>query len=646
RRKIGQAFNAEQIIAARKLLIKSATETRAAMIKAATGSDAEVMAYAEAKARHQMIQGQVSGITAEAGRALRAFRELEGSEEAKAVGDFIQEATGRTLFQLRREAQLGANLTTPSQISKYVDDLGHNKFKDAIVQYYVNALISGPITHARYAAGNMLNAIWTPLVEIPTASAIGKAREIVSGETEDRVHIGEAGAQLWAIGKGSTEGLRAAIQAFRTGISPPLAAERVSADFLVPRNAISELYTGTNPVVGGAVRGAGEALNIPSLSVAGIHSFFKSLRYEQNIQGLAYREALKEGLTGDAFAQRVAELGMRPTPAMMELATADALKELYMSPTEYNSAMGGLVRFANRNLMAKIMMPFIKIGTQITRNAFIERTPLGVASSKKKKNLMGQEGGAALDFQAAKMATGVALMGTMVALTLDGLATGDGPPDPKQKAEWLLTHRPNHLTIGNVSIPYQGLGSLGMLMRFSANMTETARGWGDKEGENMAVAFIEAITKSVLDDNFMRGTKDMLDAIYHPAEYGERYVQDFATNWLPYSVGLSQVARQIDPYQRQTKDLDFWSQTFDDIKRRVPIWSETLPARIDMFGNPIPNGAPLPDYSSDPAVKRLDELHTGIGQLGPKIRGVQLTPEQYQRYAITAGRLTKMMLDN
>src|SRR6185312_3522687 len=81
----------------------------------------------------------------------------------------------------------------------------------------------------------------------------------------------------------------------------------------------------------------------------------------------------------------------------------------------------------------------------------------------------------------------------------------------------------------------------------------------------MAVAFIEAITKSVLDDNFMRGTKDMLDAIYHPAEYGERYVQDFATNWLPYSVGLSQVARQIDPYQRQIKDLDFWSQTFDDI---------------------------------------------------------------------------------
>jgi hypothetical protein len=83
-RHVGQAFNAEQIVAARKLLIQSATDVAAMMKKAATGTDEDVMAYAAAKDRHQMIQAQVSGITAEAGRALRAFRSLAGQEAPRA----------------------------------------------------------------------------------------------------------------------------------------------------------------------------------------------------------------------------------------------------------------------------------------------------------------------------------------------------------------------------------------------------------------------------------------------------------------------------------------------------------------------------------------------------------------------------------
>jgi hypothetical protein len=80
------------------------------------------MAYAEAKQRHRMIQEQVSGLTAEAGRALRAFRKLEGQQEAKQIDAFLKDATGKTLFQLQREAQLGMQLDTPAQVSKFVND--------------------------------------------------------------------------------------------------------------------------------------------------------------------------------------------------------------------------------------------------------------------------------------------------------------------------------------------------------------------------------------------------------------------------------------------------------------------------------------------------------------------------------------------
>lgn len=628
KRKLGEAFNAEQIVAARKLLIQSAENVRDLGAKAAEGAESDLMAYAEARARHITIQEQVSGITAEAGRALRAFRELEGGEQAKAVGQFLKENTGLDLFQLQEEAKKLADLDTTQKVSKLINDSKKATYKNMILEYYINSLISGPITHLRYSVGNALNALWTPLVEVPAAAAVGTIREFVTGkEVPDRVYLGESGAQLHGIIQGSKNGLQAAATAWRTAVSPALPGEEVSPMFATKTNAIP----GT----------LGKVINIPSKGVAAIHSFFKSIRYEQNIQGLAYREALKDGLReGSAeFTNRVAELGTSPTEAMMSSAVADTLKELYMSPTEYNSAAGKLTAAINSNLAAKIIMPFMKIGSQITRNAFIERTPLGLLTEDVRNRAFYAEGIDKGDMQLAKMATGVALMGGVSALVLEGLATGDGPIEPNKRAIWLLNHRPNSIQVGGITVPYQGLGHLGMLMRFSANMTETAQGWGGKDGTKMAKAFMEGITRSVLDENFMRGLKDMLDAVYHPEEYGENYIRQFATNWLPFSVGMSQVAREVDPYHREARDM------FDAARAKIPYVSQELQPKRDVFGEEVLNGI-NEKYASDPVVQRLESVQMGIGKLDRKIRGIQLTDQQYDDYSRLAGRMTKMRLTN
>lgn len=627
-RKIGQAFNAEQIVAARKLLIKSATNVRESAAKAATGSKEDILAYGEVRARHQMIQEQVSGITAEAGRALRAFRELKGSAETKQLGEFLKTTdyktikTDKLLYQLQEEAKLMQTIDTPQKVSKLVHDSSRGKLKNAILEYYINALISGPVTHARYSVGNALNAIWTPLIEIPTAAAIGKAREVVTGKPVDRVRLGETGAQLHGIYKGSQDGLRAAITAFKTGNSPALPGERSSSMFDQKPPAIPTIV--------------GKAIRIPSKSVAAIHSFFKAIRYEQNIQALAYRKALSENLGDENFVARVAQLTTNPTEEMMKSSTVNSLRELYMSPTKFHSPMGNLVRFTNTYLPAKIIMPFMKIGSQITRNAFIERTPLGLFNADVRENLFSglPEG----DMQAARIITGTALMGAISLMVLEGSATGDGPTDPAQRAVWLLNHKPNSIQIAGITIPYQGLGHLGMLMRFSANMTETASHWNEEEGGKLAVSFIEGMSKGVLDDNFMRGLKDMLDAVYHPQEYGYNYIKQFATNWLPFSVGMGQVARVVDPTQREAKTI------FDAARARIPFVSETLQPRRDRFGQPISKDTQA-NYADDAVVQRMEALNIGVGKLSDKIRGVKLDDQQYDDYARIAGKLTKVRLD-
>jgi hypothetical protein len=347
---------------------------------------------------------------------------------------------------------------------------------------------------------------------------------------------------------------------------------------------------------------------------------------------------MAKGLDGDAFARHVAALQRNPTPDMLQQATADALRELYMRPVDYHSASATLVRAAHKSIVGQIMVPFLRIGTEITRNAFIESTPLGLADSEVRARLFG--GGAAADFQAAKITAGVALAGATVWLAAESLATGDGPSDPNERRVWLLDHQPNSVRIGDLWIPYQGLGHLGMLMRFAANMYETASRWQEEDGAKLAVSFLEGATHAVLDENFLRGLKDALDAVYHPQEYGASYVRNFAVNWLPWSVGLGQVARQIDPYQRETNSI------FDAARARIPGVRQELPARRDVFGEPYLAGAErLPQYQADPVVRALEELQIGLAPVEKKIRGVRLDAGEYDDLARIAGRFTKMRLD-
>lgn len=634
-RQVGRADNAETIIAKTKLLIQSAKETS----DAAKSGDVE--AYLQAKERQKMIQGHVSGITAEAGRALQIFQALkhiEGYDEATALSNFLKENdNGKTLNQLQEEMQFAAKLQTAQQVSKFVQDSKRSKFQDAIRFYYVNALLSGPITHARYAVGNAIMALWTPLVRIPTASVIGAGRELITGtKNADKIYLGEAGAQLYAMGKGARDGLDAAIQSYKTGV-------------MASKNASQAMLSGTpHTAPPFPIQGiAGQIIGIPVKSVAAIHSFFYTLRYEQNIAGMAYREAAKQGLEGADFDLQVAKLTQSPTEEMIDAASTDSMKEHYMAPAKYDSFTAKLARVTDANLPAKVIVPFAKVGINITSNAWIDQSLLGLFSKDVRANISGVNGGAVRDMQMAKIATGTALMATITTAALEGNVTGDGPTDPNQRRVWLLTHKQNTITIGDVSFSYARLGSLSMLMRFSADMAETYKGWNGDDGDKLAVSAIEGLSKSVLDETFMVGIKNALDAMWHPEEYGGRYIQGLATAWIPFSSGLGQIDRETDPFQRDVRSHGMenaWG-ILDAAKARIPVLSETLQPRFDIFGNPIKNGSTYDQYKADPVVQKLEELHMGVSRLDRKIVGVQLTDKQYADYSQLAGYMTKQRLD-
>lgn len=663
-RRIGQAYNAEQIVAARKLLIQSAQAVRDAAAKAADGSDAEVLAYAQAADRHRMIQGQVSGITAEAGRALRAFRALAGAEEAKTTGAIVQEATGRTLFQLRATAKKIANLDTAQQVSKLVRDSEKKGFFDWLQAYFINALISGPFTHGGYTAAGEIYGLFRAVGETSASALVGKIRQAIGYGPAEYAHIAEMPHQLYGMLRGARDGIKnayAAIKSNQVVLPPEVERQLEMGD--VTGQTISSREVIPNPVIAGYKIPIGTTIEAPGRLVAALHSFNWTTFYSQSIAGQAFRQAMAERLQGNAFAQRIADLTANPSEAMIKEAGHDANAGALMQRPEYDSLMGGVSRLTNFGVKVpdlplpggkslpmgtlrplKYIDPFVQIQANIQRAAFMRGTPLSLFNEATRADLSMKNGGVAFDRTAGRILAGSGFMLAAGGLAAEHLLNGSGPSDPKESREWQRVFGlPHGLRIGEMSYDVLRLGNIGLQMSVAADLWHAVESMRNDDISKVTSDLVYAFAQNIVDESSMRGPMEILQAIDDHDRYGARWVQNFASSFTPFSVGMSQIARQIDPYSRVART------TMDAIKAKIPFVSETLTPRLDVWGQPVPNRGWLGTYrqavENDPVDKALYDLHIYPAQPSPRIRGVKLSDRQYYDYAGIAGRDAKMRLN-
>ena len=203
--------------------------------------------------------------------------------------------------------------------------------------------------------------------------------------------------------------------------------------------------------------------------------------------------------------------------------------------------------------------------------------------------------------------------------------------------------------VGDIWYSVNRLGPLGMLAGISADLFDVAHQAEHGEFLQAAAHLQHAFTQNILDESFMRGPADLIQAVEDPGRYGEAYVRNFLSSFVPFSVGMSQMSRATDPYSRQARTLT------DAIKAKVPGLSETLFPRRDIWGEPMPSrevlGAPgvsaiyMTRTNNDPVNKAMLDLNIFPAQPERKIRGVELTGQEYDDYARIAGRMTKATLD-
>jgi ribosomal protein S18 acetylase RimI-like enzyme len=699
----GRAYNAEQVMALRKLLVDSAQKVHAAMQKAATGTDQDILAYAMARDRHQLIQRTVAGATAEAGRALRAFRDITVEAGGKEFNQLVKQATGKTLFQLRQEAQLGLALDSPQQVSAFMQAAQKPNFLRMLLEYWINALISGPKSQMTYGIGNSLLSLQNFGPETALAAAMGAARKRM-GREGGTVRLGEVVAALKGAKEGFAPALKAAGSAAKMGVSTLLPGEAPrltpfeTASNMAPRGALDEAYklNQVMPDLFGALRGVREAVmatgaqlkaggvqgapligmspslrgDIPNIAVKGVDvipvgevarlpsrmnavfdSFFRSLNYSMDKAAQAYRMAETEGLTGTKFDARVAELLANPTSEMMEGArqTAGELS-LLDKGGEFTKRVMQVVNTPIAGApMLKFIAPFVRVASNTVEQTILKRTPVGLLSSEIRADLSGKNGTVAQDRAAARMVMGSALSMLFGSLAAEGLVTGSGPADPREATIWRMAgHQPHSVRIGDFWYDVRGLGPLGLLSSVAADVYDVADKAGEKELDDVAHSVGHAFAQNILDQSFMKGPYDLMKALDQPDRYGPAYIRNLLASFVPFSVASGQVARSIDPYSREARTV------VDAMKAKIPGLSQELMPRRDIWGEEIPNkegalGNLTTLYAAkaeaDPVAVAMTSAGYFPGKVERKIRNVDLTDQQYDDYARIAGRMAKQRLD-
>jgi hypothetical protein len=417
----GSWQTAEYILAARKILVASG-ENLVRLAKKANSIDGTEMDLAlmrRAMSQHRAIQAQVSGMTAEAGRALQQFRVIAESSrlQDKAIKDMLS-ADGNDKLS-RDIARMLSELETPEQVGSVVKNGSKATRFDQFYEVWINGLLAGLGTHMANLAGNTVT-LTSAVIERQVAAGISQAPRLV-GKEGGEITFAEANAQAMGVAMGAADGLRLAWNALKTGEpSDVLQKMEVEQHRAVSRGDLTGAPAMAMDYIGEAVRSPGRLLTASD-------EFFKATGYRMELNAHAVRTIQREGLAGEAAAKRYQEIMTNP-PENIKLAAIDFSRQSTftnsLADTKIQSVgrLGKVAEDARRaggalGGVSQVIIPFVRTPTSIMSYT-LERTPLAFASRNIRADIAA--GGPARDLALAKIATGSMIMAATVPFVASG----------------------------------------------------------------------------------------------------------------------------------------------------------------------------------------------------------------------------------
>ncbi|HEV3447875.1 MAG TPA: hypothetical protein VG099_24775, partial [Gemmataceae bacterium] len=567
------------------------------------------------------------------------------------LGEFLDEqGRGRTPQDLDKIADtVDAMDRAGGNVPGFLNEARKPGFADKLFWYWQNQLISGWLTHTKYAAANATWLVWnrgviTPFAQLLQARSLGDVANIPFHALS-----GIAGS-ISAI----PMAFMTALRLVKTGLRVPLEGEtelaaRAAARGEPPPKFAAKPFTPQERPISGPL---GRAIGVPGDAANALHTFFRIIGYEGEMQAQAYLAAQKEGLNPlrPEFWDRQAQIRANSTESMMQQGIDVANKGTFV---QESGPRAKAFQRAVRSLPGlRWVFPFTHIPLNLMK-ATVEGTPAPLVAAFFKDSEMGKaiRGEMGADVQAksiAHMVAGSSIMGYFVMKALNGEATGDYPNDPKDRDTWKLQGKqPNSILIGDHWVSFNKFGPIGDLMGVGATLGQAIPHLKSEDSDEMEKAtwyLAQSAGRIVTDEVGMLSLQMLFEAMKDDKK-ATTFISSMASSFLPASSFLGQTASFMDPEMRQAKTI------VDGFKYRIPGERETLLPKRDWSGVPVPN----PQYGNilRQTQAQADPIDLEVARLGihpappqDRIGGVKLPPGLYDKYHASTAPLTRMMLGN
>jgi len=343
-----------------------------------------------------------------------------------------------------------------------------------------------------------------------------------------------------------------------------------------------------------------------------------------------------------ALAYRDALAVKKKTPGMSDAQFANEVEKRIANPENYGGLDAAIVQeseyqtFRNRltgstkmiqsalhkSGVGRLIVPFMRTPWNIVTFG-MERTPILHFISKKWREDFAA-GGARRDIALAKAEIGYLAAASLLGLAMNGLITGGGPKDKKEKAAWLRSgKKPWSVKIGDTYYSFQNFDPFAIPLGVIAAVGETMSEIDDADLGDIIAALSFGFAENVVNKNYLSSLSDAISAIRNPERYGERWWTNMLSNMSPM-VGAQRWARRVfDPSMRNVKGLTeesvrgegFTNEVFlevgrtlvNKIKYNAPGFSEDLPQRLNMWGEPIMIEGGTPWRAASPLYKSYEK---------------------------------------
>ena len=458
---------------------------------------------------------------------------------------------------------LGLEQTKKAKVA--VPQTQYQRVRDFALTWRMESMLSAPTTHVGNIVSNSMVMMQRPVeywwagVRSNDASLRDFAVDMVKPMA------------LW---HDVQDAMAAMSKAFKTGLNvlDPQAPDRVGG--------LQEIGAGDGKPFGNALHVLGR---LPSRALMSADEFFKQMNYRMNVRAQILRKARESGITDAVELQQrlkdqskwnFAPDGAAANPWALDYARVSTFTNDLGAGTIGQS----IQNLANEHPLFRVIMPFVKTPVNIFRFA-AERTPVINMATAEWKAAMKSGDPERIALAKAKAEFGALFWSAGAILAYNKVITGGGPSDPGlrrqlQQAGW----QPYSIRVGDRYVSYRKADPVLTAFSLVSDAIEMSGELDERDLGDIATVAMASVASSVTSKSFMQGVSDFFDMISSGRE-------DKAQAFLENTVGsfIPNVLRKVDPNPYIMESRGF----IEELKARIPGFSETLEPRRNLFGERI-----------------------------------------------------------